>query len=166
MRARVTAVYGTMTDKAAYDFMRKAIDGNHQLLAHTNGDAAADQYLRVYKRALEDSPNPDKTSLHPVMIHCQTARRDQYEQMTEINMIPSIFASHIWYWADVHLKNFGPVRGGRVSACHDALGAACRLPSIPTRRCCAPISFEAVGARQARHRGRRSAGRGPEDQRV
>lgn len=33
--------YGTMTDKAAYDFMRKAIDGNHQLLAHTNGDAAA-----------------------------------------------------------------------------------------------------------------------------
>ena len=113
--------YGTMTDKAAYEFMRKAIDSNHQLLAHTNGDAAADQYLRCYKRALEDSPNPDKTSLRPVMIHCQTARRDQYEQMPDINMIPSIFASHIWYWADVHLKNFGPVRGARVSACRDAL---------------------------------------------
>ena len=136
--------YGTMTDKAAYDFMRKAIDGNHQLLAHTNGDAAADQYLRVYKRALEDSPNPDKASLHPVMIHCQTARRDQYEQMAEINMIPSIFASHIWYWADVHLKNFGPVRGGRVSACHDAL--ECGLPftfhtDTPVLR---PNFFEAV----------------------
>ena len=136
--------YGTMTDKAAYDFMRKAIDGNHQLLAHTNGDAAADQYLRVYKRALEDSPNPDKAGLHPVMIHCQTARRDQYEQMAEINMIPSIFASHIWYWADVHLKNFGPVRGGRVSACYDAL--ECGLPftfhtDTPVLR---PNFFEAV----------------------
>lgn len=118
--------YGTMTDKAAYEFMRKAVDGNHQLLAHTNGDAAADQYLRCYRRALDDSPNPDKAALRPVMIHCQTARRDQYEQMPGINMIPSIFASHIWYWADVHLKNFGPERGGRVSACRDALD--CGLP--------------------------------------
>ena len=78
------------------------------------------------------------------MIHCQTVRRDQYEQMAEINMIPSIFASHIWYWADVHLKNFGPVRGGRVSACHDAL--ECGLPftfhtDTPVLR---PNFFEAV----------------------
>lgn len=113
--------YGTISDDDAYDYMRKAIDGNHQLLAHTNGDAAADQYLRVYKRALEDSPNPNKHELHPVMVHCQTARRDQYEQMPEIHMIPTIFTNHIWYWADVHLKNFGPERGGRVSAVRDAL---------------------------------------------
>lgn len=113
--------YGTISDDDAYDYMRKAIDGNHQLLAHTNGDAAADQYLRVYKRALKDSPNERKGDLRPVMIHCQTARRDQYEQMLEINMIPSIFTNHIWYWADVHLKNFGPERGGRVSAVRDAL---------------------------------------------
>ena len=134
----------TMTDEQAYDFARKAIDGGHQLLAHTNGDAAADQYLRVYKKALEDSPNADKAALRPVMIHCQTARRDQYEAMGEINMIPSIFVSHVWYWADVHLKNFGPVRGGRVSACHDAL--ECGLPF--TFHCDTPVIrpnlFEAV----------------------
>ena len=53
-----------MTDKAAYDFMRKAIDGNHQLLAHTNGDAAADQYLRVYKRALEGNASSEAAALH------------------------------------------------------------------------------------------------------
>lgn len=134
----------TMTDEQAYDFARKAIDGNHQLLAHTNGDAAADQYLRVYKRALADSPNPEKDKLRPVMIHCQTARRDQYESMAEIHMIPSIFVSHVWYWADVHLKNFGPERGGRVSACHDAL--ECGLPftfhtDTPVIR---PNLFEAV----------------------
>lgn len=54
--------YGTISDDDAYDYMRKAIDGNHQLLAHTNGDAAADQYLRVYKRALEDSRIRTSTS--------------------------------------------------------------------------------------------------------
>ena len=138
--------YGTISDDDAYDYMRKAIDGNHQLLAHTNGDAAADQYLRVYKRALEDSPNPNKHELHPVMVHCQTTRRDQYEQMPEIHMIPTIFTNHIWYWADVHLKNFGPERGGRVSAVRDALDSACARRSTRTARCCARTSSRACGA--------------------
>lgn len=113
--------YGTMTDEDAIAFAKKAIDANQQLLAHANGDAAADQMIRVYKKALELSDNPDKAKLRPVLIHCQTTRRDQYEAMAEINMIPSIFTSHIWYWGDVHLKNFGPKRGGRISAVHDAL---------------------------------------------
>lgn len=115
--------YGTMTDEDAIAFAKKAIDGGHQLLCHTNGDAAGDQLLRVYAAALEASDNPRKHELRPVMIHCQTMRPDQYERMAELHMVPSIFASHIWYWGDVHLKNFGPVRGGRISACGDALRA-------------------------------------------
>ncbi|WP_217968598.1 amidohydrolase [Adlercreutzia caecimuris] len=115
--------YGTMTDDDAAAFAKAAIDSNHQLLCHTNGDAAADQLLRVYEAARDASDNPDKAALRPVMIHCQTARTDQYEKMAEIGMIPSIFSSHIWYWGDAHLRNFGPVRGGRVSACGDAARA-------------------------------------------
>ena len=115
--------YGTMTDDDAAAFARLAIDSNHQLLCHTNGDAAADQLLRVYEAARDASDNPNKMGLRPVMIHCQTARTDQYEKMAEIGMIPSIFSSHIWYWGDAHLRNLGPVRGGRVSACGDAARA-------------------------------------------
>ena len=115
--------YGTMTDDDATAFAKAAIDSNHQLLCHTNGDAAADQLLRVYEAARDASGNPGKMGLRPVMIHCQTARTDQYEKMAEIGMIPSIFSSHIWYWGDAHLRNFGPVRGGRVSACGDAARA-------------------------------------------
>ena len=115
--------YGTMTDDDAAAFAKAAIDSNHQLLCHTNGDAAADQLLRVYEAARDASGNPDKAALRPVMIHAQTARSDQYGKMTEIGMIPSIFSSHIWYWGDAHLRNFGPVRGGRVSACGDAARA-------------------------------------------
>ncbi|BCS57344.1 amidohydrolase [Adlercreutzia equolifaciens subsp. celatus] len=115
--------YGTMTDDDATAFAKAAIDSNHQLLCHTNGDAAADQLLRVYEAARDASDNPNKMGLRPVMIHCQTARTDQYEKMAEIGMIPSIFSSHIWYWGDAHLRNFGPARGGRVSACGDAARA-------------------------------------------
>lgn len=117
--------YGTMSDDEVREVAAQAIATNHQVLAHCNGDAASEQYLRCYKQAYDASSNPNKTSLRPVMIHCQTARRDQYERMPELNMIPSIFTSHIWYWGDAHLKNFGPVRGGRISAVADAL--ACGL---------------------------------------
>ena len=115
--------YGTMTDEDAAAFAKIAIDSNHQLLCHCNGDAAADQLLRVYEAARDASDNPGKAALRPVMIHAQTARADQYGKMAEIGMIPSIFSSHIWYWGDAHLRNLGPVRGGRVSACGDAARA-------------------------------------------
>ena len=115
--------YGTMTDEDATAFAKAAIDSNHQLLCHCNGDAAADQLLRVYEAARDASDNPDKMALRPVMIHAQTARADQYGKMAELGMIPSIFSSHIWYWGDAHLRNLGPARGGRVSACGDAARA-------------------------------------------
>ena len=108
------------TDEDAIAFAKMAIDSNHQLLCHCNGDAAADQLLRVYEAARDASDNPEKMALRPVMIHAQTARTDQYEKMAAIGMIPSIFSSHVWYWGDAHLRNLGPVRGGRVSACGDA----------------------------------------------
>lgn len=113
--------YGTMTDEEVLAFARKTVDENRQLLAHANGDAASDQLLNAYAAAADASDNPRKRELRPVMIHCQTARRDQYERMAELGMIPSIFASHIWYWGDIHLRNFGPERGGRISACGDAV---------------------------------------------
>ena len=115
--------YGTMTDEDAAAFAKIAIDSNHQLLCHCNGDAAADQLLRVYEAARDASGNPGKAALRPVMIHAQTARADQYGKMAELGMIPSIFSSHIWYWGDAHLRNLGPARGGRVSACGDAARA-------------------------------------------
>ena len=109
--------FGAMDDDAAYRICLQAIDTGHQLLTHCNGDAASDQFVRCYRRALEDSDNPNKHDLRPVMIHCQTARRDHYAAMRELGMIPSIFSSHIWHWGDVHLRNFGPERASRISAC-------------------------------------------------
>ena len=58
------------------------------------------------------------------MIHCQTARTDQLDRMKELGMIPSIFVGHVFYWGDIHIKNFGQKleqRGARISPVKDAL---------------------------------------------
>ncbi|MYL61108.1 amidohydrolase family protein, partial [Virgibacillus halodenitrificans] len=91
-----------------------------QLLTHSNGDAASDQLLQNYEAALEESDNPNKANLRPVMIHCQTVRNDQLDKMAELAMIPSIFIPHTYYWGDVHLKNLGHERGSRISPAKSA----------------------------------------------
>ena len=129
--------YPQASDEDVYACCKYAIDTNHQILTHCNGDATGDQFLRCYERALADSDNPNKMNLRPVMIHCQTARRDQYEKMAQLKMIPSIFVSHVWFWGDVHQRNFGPERGPRISAVHDAMDLGlpfnfhCDTPIIP-----------------------------------
>lgn len=112
--------YPALAEKIVEKNTKQAVDGGYQLLAHCNGDAAADQYLRCYEKALRQS-GEKHADLRPVMIHCQTVRDDQLKKMAELDMIPSIFAAHIFYWGDVHLKNLGPVRGARISPAKSAL---------------------------------------------
>lgn len=103
--------------------VKQALDDDMQLLAHCNGDATGDQYLNSIERMLAQSANPNKENLRFTMIHCQTARKDQIERMAKLKMVPSIFVSHVNYWGDVHMKNFGAVRGSRISPVKDALDA-------------------------------------------
>lgn len=112
--------YPQYTDEQVKQFVQKAVDDNVQLLTHCNGDAASDQLLTNYALALEESNNPTKHQLRPVMIHCQTVRDDQLDKMKEIGMIPSIFVEHTYYWGDVHLKNLGESRGNKISPARSA----------------------------------------------
>ena len=41
--------------------------------------------------------------------------------MAKLKMLPSIFIGHVYYWGDIHMKNFGPQRGHRISPAKDAL---------------------------------------------
>lgn len=105
------------------DACHRAIEGRYQILAHCNGDAASDQFVEAYSRALEnlcgDKSSADKEradiDIRPVMIHCQTVRDDQLDKMAAIKMIPSIFVGHIYFWGDVHIKNLGEKRAARIS---------------------------------------------------
>ena len=55
------------------------------------------------------------------MIHAQTVREDQLDKMTAINMIPSFFIAHTYYWGDVHIKNLGKERAYKISPAKSAL---------------------------------------------
>ena len=113
--------YPWLQDSQAEAYCRQAVDENRQILAHCNGDAASQQFLDAYEKALQESTNPNKENLRPVMIHCQTVRNDQLDRMAKLKMIPSIFVGHVYYWGDIHRKNFGPERGEHISPVKDAL---------------------------------------------
>lgn len=111
--------YPWLSDEEAEKYIKMAVEDKQQLLVHCNGDAASGQFLELYEKVLKDTGSTE--DLRPVMIHCQTVRNDQLDKMAELNMIASVFVGHVWYWGDIHLKNFGSVRGNHISPVKDAL---------------------------------------------
>ena len=77
-------------DSEVNDFFGRKIP----VLAHANGDAAADQLIAAVKRTNRTHGRADRRT---VMIHAQTARDDQIDQMRMEGIIPSYFASHTFF---------------------------------------------------------------------
>ncbi len=112
--------YGTQEDAGVIEYFKGCIERNLQVNVHTNGDAAGDQFLRCYRKALEETGN--KTDLRPVMVHAQTVREDQLDEMKELGVIPTFFLDHIWFWGDYHYSSvFGPERAQTLSPAKWAL---------------------------------------------
>ena len=106
--------YGTQQDETVTAYLKTLIENNIQANAHCNGDAAADQYIRCYKEALKQVNQ--KADLRPVMVHCQTVRADQLDEMKEIGMIPTFFLDHIYFWGDYYYDSIlGPQRSQVIS---------------------------------------------------
>lgn len=116
--------YPIYEDSAVEAFMHTALRERMQLLAHCNGDAAAQQMIRCYAAARSQMPGaPD---IRPVMIHAQLVRRDQLAEMARLSIIASFFVAHTYYWGDTHLKNFGMQRAARISPANSAQKAGVR----------------------------------------
>lgn len=107
--------YAVHTDEEVRSYMRQALQDHMQILAHCNGDAAAQQMIDAYaaEKTGED--------IRPVMIHAQLVRPDQLARMGELGMIASFFVAHTYYWGDVHLKNFGEARATAISPVRAAI---------------------------------------------
>lgn len=114
--------YPTQEAETVVNAALASIKGGYQILAHCNGDAASEQFIESYKKALSIAGVED-SDLRPVMIHCQTLRPDQMPDMKEIGMLPSIFVAHTYYWGDVHMKNLGRERAEHISPVKSALEA-------------------------------------------
>jgi len=84
-----------------------------QTLVHANGDAASQQMIEAVALAQQKHGQGDRRS---VMIHAQTVREDQLDQMKALQIIPSYFASHTYFWGDWHRDSvLGPQRAKRIS---------------------------------------------------
>ena len=107
--------YPIYSDEQVTTFVEQALEDHQQLLAHCNGDAAAQQYLDACSRAGETA------EIRPVMIHAQLLRPDQLPQLKKLGMIPSYFVAHTWFWGDVHRQNLGEERAQRISPLHSTI---------------------------------------------
>ena len=105
--------YGTM-DPAEYKAGAAAlIERGVPFLAHANGDAAMDLMMDGVEEGIAEMDEaPDHRS---VIIHAQLMRADQLDRAAELEVVPSFFSAHTFFWGDWHVRSFGEERGTNIS---------------------------------------------------
>lgn len=107
--------FNTMSDDAVLSALKLAANSDTQLIAHCNGDAAAEQFINCCRKLSASR------KIRPVMVHAQLLAPEQLSAVKELGIIPSFFPAHIKYWGDVHIKNFGLDRASKISPLKSAL---------------------------------------------
>jgi predicted amidohydrolase YtcJ len=89
--------------------LAEAAANNWQVFVHVNGDEAA--------QALIDGVRANGLSgKRTIAIHNQVVRREQMDEMKALDIQPSFFANHTWYWGDWHRNvALGPKRADFIS---------------------------------------------------
>ncbi|NQV93854.1 MAG: amidohydrolase family protein [Sphingomonadales bacterium] len=87
--------YGLMSPETLTAKLKWVADNGWQLFAHVNGDAAA--------QALIDGVRGNGLSgKRTIAIHNQVVRPEQLAAMAELDIQPSFFANHTFFWGDWH----------------------------------------------------------------
>jgi predicted amidohydrolase YtcJ len=123
--------YASATPQQVGDAIDWAYQNNIQILVHANGEAASDQLLAYIDAARSKHGSQDRRS---VLIHGQFLREDQVDALNRLDIMPSLFPMHTFYWGDWHREhtvgpqladNISPAgwcirRGMKFSTHHDA----------------------------------------------
>jgi predicted amidohydrolase YtcJ len=105
-------------DAAVADLCARCFRAGRQLIAHANGDAAAEQMIEAVARADRELGRADR---RPVMIHAQTVRDDQLDRMRALGIVPSFFPAHCFFWGDWHVASvLGRERAFRMNPAQSA----------------------------------------------
>jgi hypothetical protein len=93
------------------ELVKKFHRAGMQIAIHGNGDATIDDIIYAVDAAQKEYPREDHRHM---LIHCQTARNDQLDEMKRLGITPSFFSAHAYYWGDRHYNVFlGPERACR-----------------------------------------------------
>src|SRR5690606_4984075 len=109
--------YPVMEDSVAIGFVKTAFKNKWQILCHSNGDAAIEQYIKAVEAAEKEFDYPDHRT---VLIHGQTLRKDQIPDLVRLDMYASLFPMHTFYWGDWHRESvLGEPRASYISPTRD-----------------------------------------------
>lgn len=103
--------YPAKSNEEVEKAIQLALKNKMQILAHCNGDEAVNQFITI----LEKYPREEIEEIRPVVIHAQIIKKEQLIKLKELNVIPSFFNTHIYYWGAIHIKNLGWKRAKNIS---------------------------------------------------
>ena len=140
--------YGTatMTEAEVREACRFAAARGAQLLAHCNGDGAIARFLH----ALGQLSPAARARIRPVVIHAQIMGEDLLDRAAELGVFLSFFPAHIRYWGDVHRKQLGRQRAGRISPARSALLRGIPFTLHQDSPVCKPAPLEAAACAVSR----------------
>jgi predicted amidohydrolase YtcJ len=105
--------------------VKRVHDAGWQVAIHANGDAAIDQVLECYAKALAASPRADHR--HRIE-HCSIAWDEHFAKMAELGITPSFLIGHVHYWGRAFRDRiFGLAKASRLDATASALKAGVRF---------------------------------------
>jgi predicted amidohydrolase YtcJ len=150
------AGYPAITPEQAVDAVAWAYANDVQLLAHANAERASD--LLIAAHTLAGMKHPQLKDRRHVLIHGQFLREDQVDAFQRLNVIPSLFPMHTFYWGDWHAAHtVGPQAANNISP----TGWVRKRGMIFTSHHDAPVAFpdsmrvlDATVTRRARGSGR------------
>lgn len=127
--------YAVLEDSTVTVLVKTAFKNKWQIICHSNGDAAIDQYIRAVENAEKEFGYPDHRT---VLIHGQTLRKDQIPDLARLDIYASLFPMHTFYWGDWHVESvLGEPRASYISPTRDVLEAGINLTSHHD----APVTF-------------------------
>jgi len=107
------AGYASASMDQVVDAVDWAFKNKIQILTHANGEGASDMLIAAIGAATERYGAADR---RPVLIHGQFLREDQVDALQRLNVFPSLFPMHTFYWGDWHRDHtVGPALGDDIS---------------------------------------------------
>jgi predicted amidohydrolase YtcJ len=105
--------YPAATNEQVIETIDWAFRNNIQILTHSNGEAASDLLIAAIDEATANHGSSDRRA---VLIHGQFLREDQVDSLQRLNVFPSLFPMHTFYWGDWHRDHtVGPVNAENIS---------------------------------------------------
>jgi predicted amidohydrolase YtcJ len=105
--------YASASADQVFDAIDWAFANDVQILTHANGEGASDMLIAAIETATRTHGPADR---RPVLVHGQFLREDQVAAYDRLDVFPSLFPMHTFYWGDWHRdRTVGPEAADNIS---------------------------------------------------